>query len=348
MANPSAVDSIRRVAAVAVQIADVLVPEWLPEGRRQASEWVCRNPTRGDRHAGSFSISLIDGCWHDFATGDGGGDLVSLYAYLWNVRQIDAAQTVAERLGLSLPGLGKPDTMTASQQQAQHDRLQVAEQEATQRRSDEQHHRQRRQKLAASRAFELLCEAGNPSPHHPYLAAKRVQPHRLYQSGPDLLVPLYNIRGELVNLQTIDPDGRKLFLRDGQVQGAFHIIGDFDLMAPDAPAHDVYICEGWATGAALLQCWDVDIVVCAMNAGNLKHVAMALRERYGSDIQLIIAGDDDRESKGNPGFKAANEAALLARGMVFTPEWPPGAPVALSDFNDLMIWETGRDTETLR
>lgn len=345
MRDLAVIDAIRSVAAVAVQSADILVPEWLPEGRRQAAEWVCLNPTRSDRHAGSFSISLIDGRWHDFATGDSGGDLVSLGAYLWNMRQTDAARIVADRLGLCLPALGKPDAMSADQRQAQQLRLQAAEQEAARLRQSEHQQRQRRQKLTACRAFELLCDAQAADPHHPYLTAKRLQPHRLFQSGRDLLVPLHNVRGELVNVQTIAPDGRKLFLRDGQVQGAFHVMGDFDLMAPDAPPHDVYVCEGWATGAALLQFWDVSAVVCAMNARNLKHVAMALRERYGSSIQLVIAGDDDRTSKDNPGDKAANEAALLAVCMVASPEWPPGAPVELSDFNDLMIWTMEHEPE---
>lgn len=345
MRDLTVINAIRNVAAVALHSAEILVPEWLPEGRQQAAEWVCRNPTRADRHAGSFSVSLVDGCWHDFATGDGGGDLVSLYAYLWNVRQTDAARMVADRLGLELPALGKPETLTADQRRAQQARVSAAEQEAAHRRRTEQQQRQRRQKLTACRAFEILCGAESPDPHHPYLVAKRLQPHRLYQSGNDLLVPLHNVNGELVNVQTIGPDGRKMFLRDGQVQGAFHVMGDFDLMAPDAPEHDVFVCEGWATGAALLQYWNVRAVVCAMNAGNLKHVAASLRQRYGSRIQLVIAGDDDRSSKDNPGFRAANEAALLVGCFVSFPEWRPGVPAELSDFNDLMIWEMEHDPE---
>ncbi|EGK6861674.1 topoisomerase [Salmonella enterica subsp. enterica serovar Glostrup] len=338
MRDAATINAIRSVAAVAAQYAEILVPEWLPEGRRQGGEWVCRNPTRADRHAGSFSVSLVDGCWHDFATGDGGSDLVALGAYLWNMRQTDAARIVADRLGVCLPALGKPDVMTREQREAQRARLQAAEQEATRLRRQEQRQRHQRRKLTACRAFELLSDAKAASPHHPYLVAKRLQPNGLYQSGNDLLVPLYNVCGEVVNVQIISPDGRKLFLRDGQVQGAFHVMGSFDLMAPEAPEHDVYVCEGWATGAALLQFWNVQAVVCAMNAGNLKHVAMALRERYGSRISLVIAGDDDRTSKDNPGDRAANEAACLAGCMVAAPEWPPGAPVELSDFNDLMIW----------
>ncbi|EAC0556677.1 topoisomerase [Salmonella enterica subsp. enterica] len=338
MRDTATINAIRSVAAVAAQHAEILVPEWLPEGKRQATEWVCRNPTRADRHAGSFSVSLVDGCWHDFATGDSGGDLVALGAYLWNVRQTDAARIVADRLGLCLPALGKPDVMTREQREAQRVRVQAAEQEAARLRQQEQQQRHQRRKLTACRAFELLSDAKAASPHHPYLVAKRLQPNGLYQSGNDLLVPLYNVCGEVVNVQIISPDGRKLFLRDGQVQGAFHVLGDFDLMAPYVPPHDVYVCEGWATGAALLQFWNVRAVVCAMNAGNLKHVALTLRERYGSRLSLVIAGDDDRASKDNPGDRAANEAACLAGCMVATPEWPPGAPVELSDFNDLMIW----------
>lgn len=110
-------------------------------------------------------------------------------------------------------------------------------------------------------------------------------------------------------------------------------------MAPDAPPHELYICEGWATGAALLQHWNTRAVVCAMNAGNLKHVAGALRGRYASAIQLVIAADDDRASKDNPGMKAASEAAMLVGCMMTAPDWPPGAPENLSDFNDLMLWE---------
>lgn len=235
--------------------------------------------------------------------------------------------------------------MTREQREAQRVRVQAAEQEAGRLRQREQQQRHQRQKLTACRAFELLGRAEVAPPSHPYLMKKRLQPGNLYQSGNDLLVPLYNVCGEVVNVQIISPDGRKMFLRDGQVQGAFHVMGSFDLMAPEAPEHDVYVCEGWATGAALLQYWNVMAVVCAMNAGNLKHVAMALRERYGSRISLVIAGDDDRASKGNPGSRAANEAALLAGCYVTFPEWPPGASPDLSDFNDLMLWEMEHDPD---
>lgn len=62
---------------------EAVVPQWLPDGHRRGKEWVCTNPTRNDRNPGSFTVNLIEGNWKDFATGDGGADLVSLYAYVF-------------------------------------------------------------------------------------------------------------------------------------------------------------------------------------------------------------------------------------------------------------------------
>ena len=44
-------------------------------------------------------MNLITGKWSDFATGDRGGDVVSLAAFLFNLSQGDAARRLAEMLG---------------------------------------------------------------------------------------------------------------------------------------------------------------------------------------------------------------------------------------------------------
>ncbi|MNF96637.1 DNA primase TraC [compost metagenome] len=75
-----------------------------------------------------------------------------------------------------------------------------------------------------------------------------------------------------------------------------------------------------------------------MNAGNLKAVALALRARYPG-LTILIAGDDDRQTEGNPGRTAANAAAVAAGGQVAFPDWPDDAPTTLSDFNDLANWK---------
>jgi putative DNA primase/helicase len=75
-----------------------------------------------------------------------------------------------------------------------------------------------------------------------------------------------------------------------------------------------------------------------MNAGNLIPAAMSLRARYPSQ-PIVIAGDDDRLTDGNPGRVAANAAAAVVGGQVAFPEWPDGAPDDLTDFNDLANWK---------
>lgn len=58
------------------------------------------NPTRPDRHRGSFCINIDRGAWADFATGDKGGYPVSLYAYLHYLSMGEAARALASELGL--------------------------------------------------------------------------------------------------------------------------------------------------------------------------------------------------------------------------------------------------------
>lgn len=82
---------------------ETLVPQWLPEGKRQGREWVSRNPTRGDKNPGSFTINLKSGKWADFSTGDEGGDLVSLYAYLFHANDNGkAARELADLHGITM------------------------------------------------------------------------------------------------------------------------------------------------------------------------------------------------------------------------------------------------------
>jgi hypothetical protein len=76
-----------------------LLAAWLPDGHRQGADWVALNPTRLDRRKGSFRINVHKGCWADFATGDTGGDPVSLYAYLNGLSQPQAAHRLMAQIG---------------------------------------------------------------------------------------------------------------------------------------------------------------------------------------------------------------------------------------------------------
>lgn len=91
-----------RINQAALRKADAVVTGLLPEGRREGSEWVARNPRRPDRRLGSFKVNLNTGKWGDFAFGVRGGDLVSLAAYVADVSQAEAARQLAEILGVEL------------------------------------------------------------------------------------------------------------------------------------------------------------------------------------------------------------------------------------------------------
>jgi hypothetical protein len=81
-----------------------ILARWLPEGRIKGREYVVRNPKRRDRRPGSFKINIETGRWADFATGDRGGDPISLAAYLASCSQVEAARQLAGMLGIAGDG----------------------------------------------------------------------------------------------------------------------------------------------------------------------------------------------------------------------------------------------------
>lgn len=90
-----------RVNRRALANATAVVRGLLPEGRLEGHEYVARNPLRPDRRLGSFKVNVSTGRWADFATGDGGGDLVSLAAFVSGLPQREAAIRLAESMGVS-------------------------------------------------------------------------------------------------------------------------------------------------------------------------------------------------------------------------------------------------------
>ncbi|WP_219063549.1 toprim domain-containing protein, partial [Pseudomonas sp. UMAB-08] len=169
--------------------------------------------------------------------------------------------------------------------------------QARQQREAEQ---RKRQLEAATVAQRWWRDARRADPDHAYLIAKGVRPHGLRQRGDELLVPLYS-GGVLVNLQRIAPDGGKRFLFGGKVKASYSPLG---IIAADQP---LYLCEGWATGATIHAETGAP-VACAMNAGNLLEVGQQLQRQH-PDAVLIVAGDDDRQTEGNPGRSYAIKAA---------------------------------------
>ncbi|MCM2131965.1 toprim domain-containing protein [Larsenimonas rhizosphaerae] len=320
-----ALQRLRLVSRAALSDAETLLAEWLPDGQRQGTEWVARNALRGDRRSGSFGVSLSTGKWNDFADSEAhGGDLVSLYSYLHGCRQGDAARAIDARLGLGIyraselyPLVAEIDTRaptgSAETGQAQRDANRAA---------------------AAERARKYWS-TGRNARTNPYVQQKEIPPTGVRQSHKGwLMVPLF-VAGELVNLQWIQPNGKKRFLKGGQVQGAYCLLGTLE------PGKRLYVCEGWATGATLHYLTG-DCVACALHAGNLLPVARHFRKHLNGSLDLVIAGDDDRQTEGNPGRRLANEAAIDVGALVLFPSWRDGCPEHLTDFNDLYRWHNAR------
>ncbi|MEE1612067.1 hypothetical protein [Microvirga sp. CF3016] len=92
----------QRIAASALSNAESIVKRWLPDGRREGAEWVARNPRRADRSLGSFKVNVRTGKWGDFSSGDRGGDLIALAAFIFSLNQAEAARNVADMLGVAL------------------------------------------------------------------------------------------------------------------------------------------------------------------------------------------------------------------------------------------------------
>lgn len=72
-----------------------IIPEWLPGGRLMGTSYSCSDIMGGK--GTSFKVNLENGIWQDFATGQKGGDLVSLYAAINSMNQVEAAKRLDEQ-----------------------------------------------------------------------------------------------------------------------------------------------------------------------------------------------------------------------------------------------------------
>jgi putative DNA primase/helicase len=181
----------------------------------------------------------------------------------------------------------------------------------------------------AATAAQARWEAARPAVDHPYLSNKCIRACGVRVEGAALLVPMRDATGKLQSLQTIAPDGTKRFMPGGRVRGCYHAIG--------RPHGAVIACEGFATGATIHEATGQAVAV-AFNAGNLEPVARTLRRRLPC-ASIIVAGDDDYRTPGNPGRTAAEQAALSVGGLALLPLFKAPRPPGATDFNDLAAAE---------
>lgn len=189
--------------------------------------------------------------------------------------------------------------------------------------------RQKNEALAAKQAKALFKQSPPANSHHSYLTTKHVKPYELRQDGVRLLVPLFDEQGEICSLQTIHPDGSKLFLPGGRTKGAYSIVGQI------GSTDRLYACEGWATAATIHQEMGYP-VIAAMTANNLLPVCQFWRTNIEASTEIIVVADNDHRIQSNPGVTKAQEAAEAIGATLITPPLPClHANCKCTDFNDL-------------
>ncbi len=160
---------------------------------------------------------------------------------------------------------------------------------------------------------------------HQYLVDKGVRSYDLRVDGSALLVPLFNIDGEMVNIQSISPNGDKYFSKGGQKKGCFYLLGDV--------TDTIIFCEGYSTGASIYEATKIAVAIC-FDAGNLLPVALELSTKH-PNAKLLVAGDDDRHNEVNTGRIKACETATHVGGSVVFPVFDEQEKDNPTDFNDL-------------
>lgn len=208
------------------------------------------------------------------------------------------------------------------------------------RRQQEEADRRASHEGAAAEAQALWdgnCKDVTDPDQAPYLKRKGVKPYGVRFTSPGtLVVPLRDAQGKLWNVQRIAASKpkngapEKWFIKGGRKSGLWHLLGEVS----NTGNSRILIVEGYATGASLHEATGHPVAV-AFDAGNLQHVARALRKTHPAAL-LVVCGDDDRDTETqsgtNPGRMKASAAAQAVRGLVVFPE---GLPDGGSDFNDL-------------
>ena len=177
----------------------------------------------------------------------------------------------------------------------------------------------------AARKALATGQAAEPAKDHAYLSAKQISPHIARERNGSLLIPVFDQDGAIQSVQSISASGQKRFLPGGRMAGGRCWIGEPSESSP------LLVAEGFATAATLHQATGLPTCV-AFNAGNLRAVALSLREQF-TRAKLVLCGDDDRHTQGNPGRTKAIEAAQAVKGVVVFPTFTGDEG---TDFNDLM------------
>ncbi|MEF9675913.1 DUF927 domain-containing protein [Pectobacterium aroidearum] len=289
------IDFIRKVSAAAGgRWPDVLSQLGIEVPRHPTTLTPC--PACGGTDRFQFDNLEGRGTWHCRHCEPEAGDGLAL---VMNVRQcaaMDAAQLVAEVLGIDARTWEQPTRQ--SEPPAENNGRSSSVDEKAQR--------------FTPRLAKLTTQA-QPG-ESAYLAGKGLTgfSYPLLSDGT-LLLTLQDANGTTTAAQTIKPDGSKRLVTDSAKRGAYHAVNS--PVQPDT----VIIGEGLATALSVHLMRPEALTIAAIDAGNMVPVAKAMRTQY-PHAQIILAADNDIVAgKPNAGKDWAEKAAREVSGWVALP-----------------------------
>ena len=230
----------------------------------------------------------------------GAGDGLKLVEKVFGVKPSEAAQKVNAVTG-NLPPVA-PEVIPTAEAETEADRkaavsLAVRLMEKT--------------RTASGNAY--LTRKGFPDRECPVLSVMHKTGGVTFRAG-DVVVPLYDDTGALINLQLISSDGLKRTLKGGAVKGACHTIE-----GKKQAGKRLWITEGvhHLTG---------ETVMVALSSVNLLSLASLVRQKHPA-CQIVLAADRDLNGDGQ---NKAAAAAGACEGVV-------ALPPVFGDWNDAFM-----------
>ncbi|KZR30579.1 primase-helicase zinc-binding domain-containing protein [Enterobacter genomosp. S] len=251
------------------------------------------------------------GTW--FCNQCGAGDGLKLVEKVFGVTASEAAGKVNAVTG-NLPPVA-PEVIAAAEAETEADRqaaaaLAVRLMEKT--------------RPASGNAY--LTRKGFPDRECPVLTVTHKTGGVTFRAG-DVVVPLYDDTGALVNLQLISSDGLKRTLKGGQVKGACHVIE-----GKKQAGKRLWIAEGYAT-ALTVHHLTAETVMVALSSVNLLSLASLVRQKHPA-CQIVLTADRDLNGDGQSKAAAAADAC---EGVV-------ALPPVFGDWNDAFMQHGGETT----
>lgn len=244
------------------------------------------------------------GTW--FCNQCGAGDGLKLVERVFDVSASEAAQKVNGVTG-NLPPVA-PEVIAASETETDADRIAAAALAV-----------KLMEKTRTATGNAYLTRKGFPALECLTLTAQHKTGGVTFRAG-DVVVPLHDGTGALVNLQLINSDGLKRTLKGGLVKGTCHTIE-----GKKQAGKRQWIAEGYAT-ALTVHHLTGETVMVALSSVNLLSLASLVRQKYPA-CQIVLAADRDLNGDGQTRAAAAAQAC----------EGTVALPPVFGDWNDAFM-----------